>query len=137
MARLTLNIERVIPVPAQRLESGTKAAARNPAVVLAARRRSTIRGVWRRFRSNNGGRLNVIDGRLALIEKHAGMGEGVSALKSRYSAAIEVAITRARASRDLRTVKASDGADVYAYPHRDGIAWGANCPAAASTFFVE
>jgi len=52
-----LNIERVISVPAQRLESGTKAAARNPTVVLAARRRSTIRGVWRRFRSNNGARL--------------------------------------------------------------------------------
>jgi len=38
MARLALNIERVISVPAQRLESGTKAAARNPTVVLAARR---------------------------------------------------------------------------------------------------
>ncbi len=50
----------------------------------------------------------------------------MSALKTRYSAAIEVAITRARASRDLRTVKASDGAEVYAYPHRDGIAWGVN-----------
>jgi len=47
MARC-LTFERVIPVPAQRLESGTKATARN-------RRRAdatappTIRGVWRRF----------------------------------------------------------------------------------------
>ena len=50
----------------------------------------------------------------------------MSALKTRYSAAIDIAIARARASRDLRTVKASDGAEVYAYPHREGIAWGVN-----------
>ena len=40
-------------------------------------------------------------------------------LKARYSAAIEIAVTRARASRDLRMVKASDGAG-------EGIAWGVN-----------
>ncbi len=50
----------------------------------------------------------------------------MSALKTRYGVAIEIAITRARAGRELRTVRASDGAEVYAYPHRDGIAWGVN-----------
>jgi hypothetical protein len=50
----------------------------------------------------------------------------LSALKTRYSAAINIAIAMARASRDLRMVKASDGAEVYAYPHREGIAWGVN-----------
>ena len=50
----------------------------------------------------------------------------MSALKTRYGVAIEIAIARARASRVLRTVKAPDGAEVYAYPHRDGIAWGVN-----------
>jgi len=50
----------------------------------------------------------------------------MNALKTRYSADLEIAIARARVGRDLRTVKASDGAEVYAYPHRDGIAWGVN-----------
>ena len=45
---------------------------------------------------------------------------------TRYSAAIEAAIAKARASRDLRTVEAFDGAEVYAYPHPQGIAWGVN-----------
>jgi hypothetical protein len=45
---------------------------------------------------------------------------------TRYSAAIEAAIAKARASRDLRTVEAFDGAEVYAYPHARGIAWGVN-----------
>jgi hypothetical protein len=47
----------------------------------------------------------------------------MSALKTRYSAAIEVAIAKAQFSRDLGTVEAFDGAEVYAYPHREGIAW--------------
>ena len=50
----------------------------------------------------------------------------MSLLKARYKTDIDLAITRARAGRELRTVKASDGAEVYAYPHRDGIAWGVN-----------
>lgn len=50
----------------------------------------------------------------------------MSWLKARYKDDIELAITRARAGRELRTVKASDGAEVYAYPHREGIAWGIN-----------
>jgi hypothetical protein len=46
---------------------------------------------------------------------------------TRYSAAIEAAIAKARASRDLRTVEAFDGAEVYAYPQKQGcIAWGVN-----------
>jgi hypothetical protein len=47
-------------------------------------------------------------------------------LKARYKADIDLAITRAQVGRELRTVKASDDAEVYAYPHRDGIAWGVN-----------
>jgi hypothetical protein len=50
----------------------------------------------------------------------------VSALQTRYSAAIEAAIAKAKTSRDLRTVEAFDGAECYAYPHREGIAWGVN-----------
>ena len=46
---------------------------------------------------------------------------------TRYSAAIEAAIAKARASRDLRTVEAFDGAEVYAYPQSEGrVAWGVN-----------
>jgi hypothetical protein len=53
----------------------------------------------------------------------------VSALKTLYSAAIEAAIAKANAGRDLRTVEAFDGAEVYAYPHKQGrIAWGVNGP---------
>jgi hypothetical protein len=61
----------------------------------------------------------------------------VSALKTRYSAAIEEAIARARASRDLRTVKASDGAEVYAYPHREGIAWGVKTAGSSVTLAIR
>jgi hypothetical protein len=51
----------------------------------------------------------------------------MSALKTLYSAAIEAAIAKARASRDLRTVEAFDGAECYAYPHSEGrVAWGVN-----------
>jgi hypothetical protein len=45
-------------------------------------------------------------------------------LKAHYGAAIETAIGKAKAMRDRATVAASDGAEVYAYPHREGIAWG-------------
>ena len=54
------------------------------------------------------------------------MQERVSALQTRYSAAIEAAIADAKASRERETVKAADGAEVYAYPHPEGIAWGVN-----------
>ena len=48
-------------------------------------------------------------------------------LKARYSAAIEAAIAKAKASRDRATVQASDGAECYAYPHSEGrVAWGVN-----------
>jgi hypothetical protein len=54
----------------------------------------------------------------------------VSAMnKSRYSyrAAIEETIASAKNSRSLETVKAPDGATVYAYPQSEGrIAWGVN-----------
>jgi hypothetical protein len=46
--------------------------------------------------------------------------------RERYRAAIEAAIAKARASRDLSTVQAFDGAEVYAYPRRECIAWGVN-----------
>jgi hypothetical protein len=47
--------------------------------------------------------------------------------RERYRAAIEAAIMKAKAIRDLGTVKAFDGAEAYAYPHREGrIAWGVN-----------
>jgi hypothetical protein len=39
MAHGCIDYKRAIPVPAQRLESGTKAAARDPTVVLTAGRR--------------------------------------------------------------------------------------------------
>jgi hypothetical protein len=47
-------------------------------------------------------------------------------LKARYAGAIEVAITKAIATHDRATVAAPDGAEVYAYPHVRGIAWGIN-----------
>jgi hypothetical protein len=47
-------------------------------------------------------------------------------LKARYGGAIEAAIGKAKAMRDHATVAASDGAEVYAYPHPRGIAWGVN-----------
>ena len=37
-------------------------------------------------------------------------------LRTRYAAAIEAAISKAKASRDLVTVPAFDGAEAYAYP---------------------
>jgi hypothetical protein len=44
--------------------------------------------------------------------------------RERYRAAIEAAIVKAKAIRDLGTVKAFDGAEAYAYSHREGrIAW--------------
>jgi hypothetical protein len=53
----------------------------------------------------------------------------MSALQARYSAAIEAAIAKAKAIRDLGTVEAFDGAECYAYPHKQGhIAWGVNGP---------
>jgi hypothetical protein len=47
-------------------------------------------------------------------------------LQKRYSDTIEAAIAKAKASRDLRTVEAFDGAEAYAYPHTRGIAFGVN-----------
>ena len=48
-------------------------------------------------------------------------------LRARYSGAIEAAIAKAKAIRDLGTVAAFDGAEVYAYPKpHGGIAWGVN-----------
>jgi len=49
-------------------------------------------------------------------------------LHTRYGAAIEEAIATVKTSRGLETVKAFDGAAVYAYPHGEGIAWGINAP---------
>ena len=47
--------------------------------------------------------------------------------QKRYSGTIEAAIAKAKASRDLGTVEAFDGAECYAYPHREGrVAWGVN-----------
>ena len=40
-------------------------------------------------------------------------------------AAIEIAILKARASKARETVQAEKG-EAYAYPHRDGTAWGVN-----------
>jgi hypothetical protein len=51
----------------------------------------------------------------------------VSALKTRYSASIEVAIAKAKAMHDRATVEAFDGSEIYAYPHKQGAtAWGVN-----------
>jgi hypothetical protein len=48
-------------------------------------------------------------------------------VQKRYSSTIEAAILKARSSRDIRTMKAFDGAEVYAYPKPQGrIAWGVN-----------
>lgn len=46
----------------------------------------------------------------------------------RYAAAIEAAISQAGVRRERTTVEAHGGAEAYAYPHRDGIAWGVNGP---------
>ena len=55
------------------------------------------------------------------------MQERVSVLQTRYSTAIEAAITKAQSSRERETVDAEDGAEAYAYPHKEGaIAWGVN-----------
>jgi hypothetical protein len=47
-------------------------------------------------------------------------------VSARYSAAIDAAIKKAKAIRDLGAVEAQDGAEAYAYPHPRGIAWGVN-----------
>ena len=47
-------------------------------------------------------------------------------LRARYGGAIEQAIGRARESGFREIVEAHDGAEVYAYPHARGIAWGIN-----------
>jgi hypothetical protein len=52
--------------------------------------------------------------------------ERVSELQTRYSAAIEAVIVDAKNSGEREAVKAADGAEVYAYPHPEGIAWGVN-----------
>jgi hypothetical protein len=54
------------------------------------------------------------------------MQERVSALQARYATAIEATIAKAKASGEREIVEASDGAEVYAYPHSEGIAWGVN-----------
>lgn len=46
--------------------------------------------------------------------------------ENKYAAAIETAIALASVSQERETVEAEDGSEVYAYPHRDGIAWGVN-----------
>ena len=46
-------------------------------------------------------------------------------LRARYGGAIEQAIG-ARESGFREIVEAHDGAEVYAYPHARGIAWGIN-----------
>jgi hypothetical protein len=51
----------------------------------------------------------------------------MSAFKEHYSEALEDAISKAKACRDLVTVEAFDGTEAYACPHREGcIAWGIN-----------
>jgi hypothetical protein len=51
----------------------------------------------------------------------------MSKSRYRYRAAIEETIANAKGSRSLETVKASDGATVYAYPQSQGrIAWSVN-----------
>ena len=50
----------------------------------------------------------------------------MTTLQETYGAAIEGAIAKARASRERETVEAADGAECYAYPHTNGIAWGVN-----------
>jgi plasmid stabilization system protein ParE len=46
--------------------------------------------------------------------------------QKRYSATIEAAISQAGETRQRVTVEAEDGAEIYAYPHTGGIAWGVN-----------
>ena len=48
----------------------------------------------------------------------------MSALKTRYSAAIDAAVSQARAMQERVTVETQDGGEAYAYPHQRGIAWG-------------
>ena len=47
--------------------------------------------------------------------------------KQRYAADIDAAIEKARASGERESVMVGD-VEIYAYPHRDGIAWGLNNP---------
>jgi hypothetical protein len=47
-------------------------------------------------------------------------------IQKRYSNTIEYVIAEARFSHSRAIVTAEDGAEVYAYPHRDGTAWGVN-----------
>ena len=47
-------------------------------------------------------------------------------LQTRYSAAIEAAISQAKGMQERVTVETQDGAEAYAYPHPRGIAWGVN-----------
>jgi hypothetical protein len=45
--------------------------------------------------------------------------------KERYSREIEAAIAKANAAGSRENL---NGSEVYAYPHRDGVAWGVNAP---------
>jgi len=48
-------------------------------------------------------------------------------LRSKYDAAVEEAIGRARASGGREVIEAPDGAEIYSYPKPGGrIAWGVN-----------
>jgi hypothetical protein len=47
-------------------------------------------------------------------------------VQKRYLATIEAAIAKAKATHERAMAEAPDGTEVYAYPHRDGIAWGVN-----------
>ena len=44
--------------------------------------------------------------------------------QTRYSAAIDAAVSQARAMQERVTVETQDGGEAYAYPHQRGIAWG-------------
>ncbi len=46
--------------------------------------------------------------------------------KERYRREIEAAIAKAKAAGSRENLTVADGSEVYAYPHRDGVAWGVN-----------
>ena len=49
--------------------------------------------------------------------------------KDRYLSEIEAVIARAKSWREIVTVTAEDGSEIYAYPKPEGrIAWGVNGP---------
>ena len=46
--------------------------------------------------------------------------------KQRYANELAEVIAKAKAAGSRESLTTADGSEIYAYPHKDGIAWGIN-----------